>query len=65
MSRTVHHVNQKYSQSTPSWWVRQYMTVPQRAQARLWELQVKQTKVEDLDTLDLPAHGKKPYAYYW
>lgn len=65
MSRTHHHRNQKWSWSTPSEWVNQMMTRPQRAKVRKWEVEAKQTKVEELDGLDLPAHGKKPHVYYW
>lgn len=65
MSRTRHHRNQNWSWSTPSQWVNMMMTRPQRAKVRKWKVEAKQTKVEELDGLDLPAHGKKPHVYYW
>ena len=65
MSRTTHHREQKKNWTTPAWWIREFMTVPQRAKVRVWQQRAKQTKVEDLDLLDPPAHGKKPHVYYW
>lgn len=65
MSRTTHHRNQRYSQSVPSKHIHMYMTVPQRAQVRNWEHEAKKTNLEDIEGIDLPAHGKKPYEYYW
>lgn len=65
MSRTTHHRNQRYSDSVPSKHIHQYMTVPQRAKVRNWEHEIKKVDPEDLDRIDLPAHGKKPYEYYW
>lgn len=65
MSRTTHHREQKSSWSTPAWWTRMYMTRPQRAKVRTWKIKAKQTSLEELDGLDLPAHGKKPHVYFW
>lgn len=50
---------------TPSWWVREFMTAPQRRAVRDWERNAARTPTADLDTLDLPPHGKKPHLYFW
>jgi hypothetical protein len=50
-------------QSTPSWWIREFMTVPQRAQVRaltqelhrLWDIE---------DAPEFPL-AKKPHLYFW
>lgn len=65
MSRTTHHRNQRYSDSTPSKHTHMYMTVPQRAAVRNWESETKKTSLEDLDRLENPPHGRKPHVYYW
>ena len=49
---------------TPSWWVREYMTVPKRAACRNWEKDV--VKHYDLEEIpDCPDYGYKPHVYYW
>lgn len=51
----------RWLRGTPSWWVREFMTVPKRAACRNWE------KTRNLDNLeeDCPDYGNKPHIYYW
>lgn len=51
--------------STPGWWIRVRMDRPQRRKSHLWEKQVVQAKVEDLEDEDPPIIGRKPHVYYW
>lgn len=50
-----------YYSKAPSWWVKEFMTVPKRAACRNWE------KTRTLDNLedDYPDFGNKPFIYYW
>lgn len=72
MARTYHHGNKakerKFGDSwnwmgTPSWWIRQMMTRPQRQEVRRL---VKRT-MELVDCEDAPLFplAKKPHKYYW
>lgn len=73
MSRTRHHGYKakkrlfgyafKWWNSTPSWFVRMYMTKPQRKEVKMWERDA--TMRNDVELVDLPPHGKKPHKYYW
>ena len=75
MSRTRHHGDKakrlafgddwQWLRQTPGWWVKLKMTVAQRRGVRDWEHNAARTRRADLDTLDLPPHGKKPHIYYW
>jgi hypothetical protein len=49
-----------WARATPSWWIREWMTVPKRAKCRNWE------KTRHLDNLDedCPDYGRKPHVYY-
>lgn len=51
--------------NTPSWWIREFMTVPQRAAGRTWERNVVREKIEDLDAVDKPNISRKPHLYFW
>lgn len=55
------HGDWNWCHSTPSWWVREFMTAPKRAKCRNWE------KTRTLDNLDetCPDYGRKPHIYYW
>ena len=50
-----------YYFSTPSWWIREFMTVPKRAACRNWE------KTRNFDNLDevCPDYGRRPHLYYY
>ena len=50
---------------TPTWWIHEVMTVPQRREQRAWERKVIQMEVEDLDLVDTPPNSRKPHLYYW
>ena len=65
MSRTTHHREQKKNWSTPSWWIREFMTVPQRAKVRTWKKKVEKTPIDELDLHEDCPHGRKPHVYYW
>lgn len=51
--------------TTPMWWIREFMTRPQRAKGRQWEHKVKQLSSEELEDVDKPSVGRKPHVYYW
>ncbi len=54
----------KWYKQTPSWFVREFMTVPKRAACRNWEKQA--IYADDLeDFKDCPDFGRKPHVYYW
>ena len=55
------HGDWEWMCSTPSWWVREFMTAPNRARCRNWE------KTRTLDNLDeiCPDYGNKPHQYYY
>lgn len=51
--------------STPSWWVNQQMTRPQRAATRALLGAIGKTPLDELiDHPELPL-AKKPHLYYW
>ena len=50
-----------YYSRCPSWWVKEFMTVPKRAACRNWE---KTRNLSNLDD-DCPDYGNKPFEYYW
>ena len=50
---------------TPMWWVREFMTQPQRTRGKEWEQQIVKYPVEDLLDVDTPSVGRKPHLYYW
>ena len=48
----------------PSWFVREFMTVPKRAACRNWEKQA--IYADDFEEIeDCPDFGRKPHVYYW
>lgn len=49
--------------TTPSWWTKMTMIRPERRAAHL--LEVKTLKTLDLEDVDFPDLGKKPYVYFW
>lgn len=56
--------NWKWYKQTPSWFVREFMTVPKRAACRNWEQRAKQ--VVDFENFeDCPDFGRKPHVYYY
>ena len=47
----------------PSWWVREFMSVPKRQKCRNWERNtVKLLDIEDVDIC--PDFGNKPHKYF-
>lgn len=73
MSRTKHHGwkakkrefgnGWRWTSQTPGWFVRTFMTRPQRRAVKLWERDA--VKTTDIDRVDKPPHGHKPHVYYW
>lgn len=60
------HTDTEYHwMNTPSWWIHDYHTVPQRAQNRNAEHTVKGLQPEQLVDFDWPLGGRKPHVYYW
>lgn len=50
-------------QTTPAWWVRMFMTKPQRVRMnRELRAAVNAADLEDVDVVDLK---RKPHVYYW
>lgn len=55
---------QNFPYSTPSWWIREFMTVPKRAKCRNWAKDA--VRFQDIeDAGDCPDYGNKPHFYYW
>lgn len=49
---------------TPSWWVKEFMTVSKRAKCRNWEKET--VKLQDTENCSIcPDFGNKPFIYYW
>ena len=47
------------------WYVREFMTVPQRAAGKQWEKKIVQVQVDGLIDEDTPNVSRKPHLYYW
>jgi hypothetical protein len=49
--------------TTPGWWIREMMTVAQRAQVRalLWKVE----RLKDFEDAPLFPLAKRPHLYYW
>jgi hypothetical protein len=73
MARTFHHGNKaksrnfgdnwRWLQATPSWWIRDMMTRPQRQEVR--RLIKRTTELVDYEDAPLFPLAKKPHVYYW
>lgn len=62
--RSYYDAGDYWFRRTPSWWTREFMTVPKRAACRNWEKQA--IYADDLeDYKDCPDFGRKPHVYYW
>ncbi len=54
----------KWYKQAPSWFVREFMTVPKRAACRNWEKQA--IYADDFEEIeDCPDFGRKPHIYFW
>ena len=51
--------------TAPGWFIKEFMTRPQRAKGRMWEKKITKVSREDLDIVDLPNVSRKPHVYYW
>ena len=49
--------------STPSWWVRMFMTRPQRVEQKRQMREI--AKQQDLEEVDFVDTKRKPQVYYW
>jgi hypothetical protein len=58
--RTKHHLEWM---NTPGWWIRQYMTRPQRS--RTQAVIAKVFKLADLEDAPEFPLAKKPFLYFW
>ena len=60
-----YHSDGSRTMTTPSWWVRMSMTVPQRAKVRALCRVVEKMKLDEL--IDYPVFplAKKPHKYFW
>lgn len=60
-----YHSDNGWSMNTPSWWVRDFMTEPQRQEVRRLIHQVRRSAcLEDAGEIMFPL-AKKPHHYYW
>ena len=59
------HYYERQWMTTPMWWIRCMMTVPQRRQGRAWEHKVVSMNITDVDLADTPPNSRKPHIYYW
>jgi len=59
------HYQEYHGMPTPMWWVREFMTQPQRTRGKEWERQIVKYAVEDLVDAEVPNVGRKPHIYYW
>lgn len=60
-----YHSDNGYSDmGTPSWWINEFMTVPQRQEVRRLVHKVRHLPLEDAGELMFPL-AKKPHHYYW
>ena len=54
----------RWFKSTPSWWVREFMSVPKRQKCKNWERNT--AKLLDIEDADIcPDFGNKPHKYYF
>ena len=60
-----YHGDTGWSRNTPSWWIRQFMTRPQRQQVRQLSQKVLQMPIGELIDCPLYPLAKKPHHYYW
>lgn len=51
--------------TTPGWWVRLWMTRPERVRVHQLEHLASTMSVTELEDLDIPDLGKKPHKYFW
>jgi hypothetical protein len=60
-----YHADGGWNMTTPMWWIREFMTVPQRAEVR--GLLRKVVKMELDNLIDYPVFplAKKPHHYFW
>lgn len=49
--------------TTPGWWIKLTMTRPERRGAHL--LEKKALRILDIEDVDFPNLGNKPFNYYW
>jgi hypothetical protein len=54
-----------YLRGSPGWWVRLFMTRPQRRAGSLWQRNIEKTPVNLLHKSDEYTISRKPHKYYW
>jgi len=59
-----YHSDAGWCMSIPSWWIREFMTVPQRQEVRRLVNKIHHLSLEDAAELMFPL-AKKPHEYYW
>ena len=58
--------NERHWMPTPMWWIREFMTQPQRTRGKEWERRVvKCDGVDSIIDLDQPTVSRKPHLYFW
>ena len=58
--------NERHWMPTPMWWIREFMTQPQRTRGKEWEREVvKCNDVDSIIDLDQPTVSRKPHLYFW
>jgi len=51
--------------TTPGWFIKEFMTKPQRAACKQWERKLVQMSYDELHEVMVPFIGYKPHIYYW
>ena len=65
LTKKKRHYREYHGMPTPMWWIREFMTRPQRTHGKQWERQIVKVSKEDLVDQDTPTVSRKPHLYYW
>lgn len=65
LTKKKRHYKEYHGMPTPNWWVREFMTQPQRTHGKEWERQIVKYAVDDLLDVEVPNVDRKPKLYYW
>ena len=65
LTKKKRHYKEYHGMPTPMWWIREYMTRPQRIRGKEWEKQIVKVPVSGLIDEDVPNVSRKPHWYFW
>lgn len=57
--------NEYHGMPTPMWFIREFMTQPQRTRGKEWEKKIVKVPLEELIDEHYPDVSRKPHIYYW